>query len=486
LQASLIVKDLMMLGQFLRFPQDDHALACVLKSPLVPEPIDDDALFNLAYDQSAASLWSRLPAGSENQMMLSQLMTATATPFELFAGVLRKSRQAMLTRLGQEAEDAATEFLNLALEYEQTDSPSLIGFLDWMAAGDTTIRREMEQGGGAVRIMTVHGAKGLQAPIVFLADSYDPPQADRDKLLRVTSEGPTRGLMIYESDTIMALPIVAALKQAEADERDAERMRLLYVGMTRAADELYICGSLNKSVISANADKLWYEHVQRAFQSDGLQNIRRVDGALRYGSEPEFIGRQSTTIKETTAADWAVPLPKSAPLQSLSIGKRSDNFDHAAIARGLATHRLVEMMADIDEDARLQHGLRWAKRLNLEDDLVQRLHDSLTSADLAPLFGADGQSEVTIEAKGQRSGRIDRLAITPQAIYLLDYKTNRFPPETIAASHDYAKQMAGYAQLLSKAYPGLPIRAALLWTQTGKIHWISPDILSQSLEQETA
>jgi ATP-dependent helicase/nuclease subunit A len=130
-----------------RLPDDDHALACVLKSPLVPEPLDDDALLALAHDRGVQNLWSRVSETSANRAMLQTIRHSTDTPFMLLSGVLQKSRRSILERLGQEAEDAAQEFLTLALDYEERYGVSLTGFADWFASGDTEIKREMDQAG---------------------------------------------------------------------------------------------------------------------------------------------------------------------------------------------------------------------------------------------------------------------------------------------------------------------------------------------------
>lgn len=493
LQESLIVQDMMMLGQFIRLPQDDHALACVLKSPLVPEPVSEEKLFELAYGRKGQSLWEQLDAASPNHSMLSEALLQGATPYMFFASVLQKAKRRILSRLGQEADDAGQEFLTLALDYEQQYGTSLTGFLNWLSQGETIIKREMEAGSGLVRLMTVHGSKGLEAPIVILADAADPLPTQRGRLVQVTEEGPWRGLQLFKPKTFMTPPVLDALKNSVKDLARAERMRLLYVGMTRAADELYICGSLNAKKVS---DDSWYPHVSAALQdASGLLDVRVVsdDPSLtiwRFGAEPVWRdAERAAAIAEVSVPDWAIQTvqrasPKTAPLLA---SRNSDSFDKKAIEQGIATHRLMEVMADADPDSRLAVGAALAKRLMLPEDLAKRMDSMLRLPELVDLFGEDGQSEVSIEGLvpglGRVTGRIDRLAITAGTVHIVDYKTNRNPPGVISSEHPYARQMAGYAALLQQAYPDHSINAALLWTQTGGVTWLSPELLSQALDQ---
>ncbi len=492
LQSSLIVQDLLMLVQWLRLPDDDHALACVLKSPLVPDPLDDDALLALAYDRGVMNLWSRLPEQSANREMLQAVRHSADTPFMLLSGVLQKSRRAILERLGQEAEDAAQEFLSFALDYEERYGVSLTGFADWFAGGDTEIKREMEAAGGNLRIMTVHGSKGLEAPIVFLADAADPPPGKRDRLIDVADDRGLCRLLVFDPKLDVALPIITTLKEAERKRAVDERMRLLYVGMTRAADELYICGSLNKDDESKVKVESWHALVAGAFgEQAGKRRVLQPDGSAlwRFGAEPKTLLEQMSVVSTLpTLPDWAVtPVADHVPVSPpLTASRRSDVFDKEAVKRGLASHRLAEVMAEASPDNRLAAGLRWAAILSLEEDMVHRLASAMAEPDLGVLFSADGQSEVTIEGElaGHRrvSGRIDRLFIGADEIVILDFKTNRSPGKALGSDHGYVRQMAVYAALVGQAYPRHLIKAALLWTQSGEVTWLSQGLLSQALD----
>jgi ATP-dependent helicase/nuclease subunit A len=494
LQDSMIVKDLIMLGQVLRLPQDDHALACLLKSPLVPEPLSEEQLFTLAFGRDAESLWQRLPAASVNKQMLVHLMQSQDTPFLLFSSVLQQARRSILERLGPEAEDAAQEFLTLALDYELLNGVSLSGFLDWLQSGETQIKREMEHGGGEVRIMTVHGAKGLEAPIVFLADAADPPPKDRGRLITI-AEGLHKGLQLFVPETRMQPTVIDTLKQQQKALAIAERMRLLYVGMTRAADELYICGSHNKESDGKLPEDSWYPQVAAAFEKAlgaKAETVVLDDGfqIRRFGAAPVVAPAGDVANKTFgEVPDWATtPLtPQPSPPEQWLVARDSDALDKEAVAKGIATHRLIELMADVPVTERLETGRRWAKKLKLDAGKAESLAAQLDSPELEPFLRPEAQSEVNVEGRvpglGEVSGRIDRLMIAEDCIYLLDYKTNRTPPATLSPQHPYAQQMARYAALLHQAYPGHAMKAAVLWTEKGRFTWLLPELLSQALEE---
>ncbi len=502
LQQSLIVQDLMMLGQFIRMPGDDHGLACVLKSPLVPEPLTEEELFALAHGRETHSLWQRIPADSPNALMLAQALASTATPYQFFSTVLQRAKKLTLQRLGQEADDAAQEFLSLALDYEQRHGTSLTGFLDWFSAGETQIKREMEADTGLVRLMTVHGSKGLEAPIVILADAADAGRGRSSRVVEVMNDGPWRGAQVFLPNTLMVGAAVDGLKDAARLQAQAERMRLLYVGMTRAADELYVCGSVNK----AGADKVpkdsWYPHVAAAVQdAGGLKGVRVVtdDPELtvwRFGADPVWQEAvRDDTVEMHSIPDWATTavVPRAKVPPPLLPARNSDSFDRRAAEQGIATHRLIERMAEADRAQRGVQGQAFAKRLGLAEAIAEAVEAMLLLPELQDLFGPEGQSEVVIDGVvpglGRVTGRVDRLAVAADTIHVLDYKTNRNPPASLVPDHPYARQMAGYAALLQQAYPGHRVKAALYWTQSGEVMWLSPALLSQALDlriKETA
>ncbi len=243
-------------------PEDDHALACVLKSPLMQTPFSEDDVMAIALGPQglavAGAAGTARPALRRGGGLLgsSRHVGTAGGPFEFFSGVLSVSRLRFASRLGSEANDAIDALLDLALDYEEQNGTSLAAFVNWFASGSTEIRRDMEAGGGEVRIMTVHGAKGLEAPIVILPDTTGKAVAGgRGELLMLETGNGNARVPFWPVPHNFNSPAVDAMKQALSDAQIHESRRLLYVAMTRARDELYICGANGERALPADS---WY------------------------------------------------------------------------------------------------------------------------------------------------------------------------------------------------------------------------------------
>ncbi|HEY5347014.1 MAG TPA: double-strand break repair helicase AddA, partial [Rhizomicrobium sp.] len=275
LTEQIAVMDLMALGRFVLLPEDDLNLAALLRSPIIA--ISEEELFSLrAY--SARGLWPELIARQNDSAVfasavefLSEMLGRAdyAPPFEFYSHALtaRGKKLALLSRLGAEANDAIDEFVSLALSYEANHTPSLQGFLQSVARSGAQIKRDMERGRNEVRVMTVHGAKGLEADIVILPDTTSLPQQPSSK-----------GHLLYtESGVLFPLPdahaprIVKAAKAAAMDEALREHRRLLYVALTRARDRLYICGFENSKGVKPQS---WHAMAERAARKLGRVVMR--------------------------------------------------------------------------------------------------------------------------------------------------------------------------------------------------------------------
>ncbi len=290
---QLVVQDLVALADVLLMPEDDLALAVVLKSPLFG--LDDDDLFDLAYDRKI-SLWETLKEKAKHDRRFAEAAelfsawlgrTDFAPPYEFFFELLGENGQAMrkrlLDRLGPEAAEALDEFLDLALTYDREAAPSLQGFIDRLRVSDIEIKRDMEQERDEVRIMTVHGAKGLQAPIVFLPDTCMTPRPQGPRILplpRVGLRARTVSHLVWpptgHSDLEALADAKAALRQAEHEEYH----RLLYVAMTRARDRLYVCGWQG---MRKREEDCWYDLIASGLRAssprptgDGGRKVRRL------------------------------------------------------------------------------------------------------------------------------------------------------------------------------------------------------------------
>ena len=251
LTEHIAVMDLMAAGRAALCPDDDFTLACVLKSPLIG--LDDDDLMALApapkghAAQGARGSRTRHrtgapPAGStagRSGRPGSRLSASTRNCSARTAG-----GGTLLGRLGPEAGDAIDEFVALTLAHERDGAPSLLAFLARLEGADLSIKRDMEAAGNAVRVMTVHAAKGLEAKIVILPDTCGVPSGRHDpKLFRLDPEaaGGTQAILWSPRADADAGPVAAA-RDAVRQRAIEEHNRLLYVAMTRAEERLYVAG----------------------------------------------------------------------------------------------------------------------------------------------------------------------------------------------------------------------------------------------------
>jgi ATP-dependent helicase/nuclease subunit A len=507
LTDQMAVMDLIALGQFLLLPEDDLTLATVLKGPLVG--LSEEELFDLAYGRGKKRLWEVLSARAgtssrfgEAQAALADLLAKTDyfTPVELYGHVLvaREGRRKLLTRLGRDAEDSIDEFMNLAIAYQEAHAPSLQGFLHWLSTGDAEIKRDLESSGGdAVRVITVHGAKGLQAPIVFLPDTMQIPTL-QDRLLWTDDEKP---LMLWCAAAGEIDPVTQAVRDELAEAQEREYRRLLYVAMTRAEDRLYVCGWQNKR--PRDTVGTWYELVKAGLAripgappvvdaflaSTGMLGdgtvARLTSPQKKPAPEAEKPGAQPAAAP--SLPDWAradAP-PELIPPRPLA-PSRAAMADPPPISplkdsrhrfqRGLIIHRLLQSLPDLAPVRRRAAAEAFVSRpgwqLAPEERaaLVTETLAVLVHPDFAPLF-APGTSRAEVPVTGllgkfALSGQVDRLAVTGDEVWIIDYKTNRPPPRAaIDVDRAYVYQMAAYRRALQAIYPEHEVHCVLLWTE---------------------
>ncbi len=499
LQESLAVMDLMALVQVCLLPGDDLSLACVLKSPLVPEPLNDDDLTGLAAGRTG-DLWSSLEASGTQAANVAFLAAcrasaALAGPHGFLAQVLTQARRAIAARLGVEALDATAMLLDAALAFERDQGTSLAAFLHWFTARDEDMKRELEGASGEVRIMTVHGAKGLEGNIVILPDAADMPGArGGPSLLALPGGGNGPALLpLYDAATAVKPASIRQWKDVAAEKNKDERKRLLYVAMTRARDELYIGGTQGGRGLD---DDCWYRLVEdglaKAQEKHPLRVIAGEHPAgdiRRWGDEPEAAAASKGSPPEgplPAVPGWATrdaPIGSSAPGWSTvtRVAARTNAiFDREAARAGQAMHRVLEQLQPGDS---IDTVARRLIRLKLDPALAPPLHGLLQRPETQGYFAADARSEAAIagalEGLPPVQGRIDRLRIDATEIWLLDFKTGR-PGTATAESH--IRQMALYSAVLAAAFPGRKVRAALLWTQHMQLENLAESRLSRILE----
>ncbi len=491
----LAVRDLIALAQFLLLPQDDYTLACLLKSPLynVREP----ALLDLCYGRGDVSLWERLMAHAAEDWRcaraveeLTALLARTdyISPYRLYAELLyaRGGQKRFARRMGSEMEEVLEVFMGLALDYERSHTPSLQGFLSWLERGNSEIKRDMEQEVQAVRIMTVHGAKGLEAPIVFLPDTTQLPSlSDRLFILSNDDISYVLGSPRSESDNEMISALRAQRKEAERHEYN----RLLYVAMTRARDELYICGWAGKHKPSEDC---WYEQVCAGLSS--LDEVVQTDyGKLVFqdagvtASVTSDDGEDETNDIELPAVLLQPPPEEKAHQHFLSPSHLDDTDmtpklpiadavpgDALARARkGRLVHRLLEVLSPLGAVERQPVGKGYMHRHagyleeKERDDVLDSVLALMKHPDVADMFSPDALVEVPIagEVEGRRlSGLIDRLLVRDREVLVIDYKTGHVP-DSSSIPVSYIRQMQAYAALLERLYPGRTVRCMLLFTE---------------------
>jgi ATP-dependent helicase/nuclease subunit A len=529
LTEHIAVVDMMALADALLLPDDDLALAIALKSPLLG--LDEDQLFALAWDRSGtlrAALAAKAAqdpaiAAAAALMDRAAAVARAETPFGFYAWLLGPAggRPRFLARLGPEATDALDEFLELALDYERREAPSLQGFMAWLRAAETEIKRDMEITRDEVRVMTVHGAKGLEAPLVILADTTSRPTGPRSpRLIALPAERAAPGAadrFVWAGRKAMDTPAVTAGRQQALDEAKHEYRRLLYVAMTRAADRLIVCGCEGAQ---KPPEGCWYDLVFRGLSDrDGFGAVGEGEAQIwRYRKVADSAAVRAVTPVAEPAASPALPawLRQDAPAEAAApLAVTPSESDEAvggaltgsgeprriALARGVLIHRLMQSLPDIAPERRAEAARRFLARAGAglapaeRDALAAKILQVLADARFAALFGPGSRAEVPIVGRLARggktalavSGQIDRLAVSVHEVLIADYKSNRPAPRTPAeVPPAYVRQLALYRAVLQKLYPGRPVRAVLVWTDIPDLMELSADALDQAAAQRLA
>ncbi len=494
LSENIAILDAMALVQFVLLPDDDYSLACVLKSPLVPTALTEDQLFNLAHKRDATPLWARLGASDdascvEAHKVLEEWLKASESlrPFEFLSMVLIKTRKAFLARLGSEAGDALDALLEVSLSFEENHSSSLAGFATWFASEDTEIKRNMDQGGGEVRLMTVHGAKGLESSIVILPDTTSTPRSNAASALMFVAPEPGRPILpFWRLSGLAQSPIIEGWKDEDKEIGLEEYRRLLYVAMTRARDELYVCGY---KIHKDRPEDSWYSLVEEAVQGQGILRPVESSGEIsfwRLGPDPSWNAISSVLPKAAQEAPaWLFKNPVIARQGWTPARTRRDLGSSAAVARGRAIHKILQELPGMTPDAGLNFARRILGRSGLDERLAEKIRGLIAHPDHHDFFGPESQAEVSIGSisqNGQRiTERIDRLAVRDKDILVLDYKTDWNVPDRLEADNPHVRQLAGYARTLGQVYDGKSVRAAILWTSLPRLDWIADETLQKSM-----
>lgn len=521
LSSHIAFEDLLALGRFVLFPEDDLTLAALLKAPFCG--LSDDDIYALAKGRRA-TLWTELQrrSGERAEWTAARAVLDWALvegrrrqPFEFYAAWLgladaagRSHRAKVLTRLGAEAEEALDEFLAQVMEAEQRGVRDLEALVADFAALDIIVKREMEGARREVRVMTAHGSKGLEAPIVFLPETTVKRGAGGSPLL-VTEDGALLWCASGKGDCDAS----AKARRLRDDKESQEALRLLYVALTRARDRLILCGRIDART---KDDKVggWYAAVRAAFgHADIAPHVRTIgedDAAfLRYGPDPAPAPRAEEDVRVPAAAPaWmthAAP-PEPAAARYAAPSRIEDNARVPAPSplarvaglgryrRGELVHKLLQILPDLAPDQRPAAAQRL---LMAERDLTDGQREEMAAAAFGVLddarfsavFGPGSRAEVALAGTSAHlpkglavSGRVDRLVVDEGRVLVIDYKTNRPSPDRIEdADPAYLAQMAVYAAVLREVFPGRTIEAALVWTDGPKLMPVPEKVMAEAL-----
>jgi ATP-dependent helicase/nuclease subunit A len=543
LADHIAVRDMIALGRFLLQPRDDLSLAALLKSPVFG--FDEEALYRLAIDRGrGVPLRSalRAAAGTDARCrIVAETLDRWANeaayrrPFEFYAGVLGRDgiRARMVGRLGRDAGDILDEFLTFALAQERTGLPGLEMFLATLDQAAPEIKREMDQSRDEVRIMTVHAAKGLEAPVVFLVDGGAQPfsHTHQPVLLPFRPKGAHAAApfwYLWRASGDLKCETSKALETAIAERADDEYRRLLYVGMTRAEDRLVVCGLHGKKQPQPTT---WHSIVTRALSAapEAREQVDPVVGpvvrfAVTRSDDTPAVASASRSAAPAEAVIFPEDLRRELPpvpepprplapsgasalwieTEAQPVDGRSPVLDTAsdpgfAVRRGIALHRLLQALPDIEPDGRTAAASRYLDRV--ADDWPDGERERALSAvlavldapDHAGLFAPGSRAEVSVMGKVEVrgvlravAGKIDRIAVGETEVLIVDYKTGLPGPSgSEAVPMAYVAQLALYRALLLPLYPGRAVRAALLYTEVPRLVPLADHRLDAALARLT-
>lgn len=512
------VQDCLNLLRFALFPSDDLTLAEILRGPFCGLVDDDNDLFPLAYGRKRGeSLWDRLSASTEPRFADARAFCADllahkhlpAFDFLMRALTLRRTDNLsgwdrLIQRLGEPARDPVSALIDRALGFDMGEAASLQGFLAEIEGDDSQLKRDLAEAHGEIRVMTVHGAKGLQSPIVILPDTTSPEKADTNGLFMVDGTTP-----VYSPNKKEDPPSLERLRLERKSAQARESRRLLYVALTRAQDRLIIGGAFagRKEGEGFSGDS-WYG-LCRAGMLSLLPGDTDDGGTLTYGTvlPPLTDAEDTAKTEDPKAPDWATRPPRAtqagpivrAPSQLLSdtspVSKPFGTARSAALKRGKLIHTLLQYLPEQPEETREAHARAWLTRHgdltpDEQAEILAVTLATLTHPGFADVFTPGGRSEAAIVGRIETTaapiiinGRADRLVIRDADILLIDYKTDRPAParaEDIDAS--YLAQMAAYQMVLETAYRR-PVRPALLYTDGPKLFELTDSLLKSSRDR---
>lgn len=512
------VQDCLNLMRFAALPERDLTLAEILRGPFVGLVDDDRYLFELANDRKGASLWQRVQASKDKEVQAAVpflqglIDRAYMPPFDFLSAVLdvqgtdgQTGWEKLNARLGHPARDPVEALVAEAIGFDSTEPASLQCFIARMEAGDVEVKRDLAAPESEIRVMTVHGAKGLQAPIVILPDTTSAPKPSGARIHEID------GVPVWSPRREGELPEVTAARAAADARAEEEHRRLLYVALTRAQDRLIIAGHwFGRDATRGYHDRSWYALCHKAMDKlsspgdDALKEVRR------YGQAPPLDSRVGQTKKVGSGfPDWALQsVPDvlgvrrrfSAPTgllgQDMPVMAPFGEGREARLKRGRLIHALLQYLPEIVDSEREAAGRRFlARDASLEEqersEMLFAALRVLQDPEMAEVFAPGGRAEAAIIGTSPLlpdgviiNGRVDRLVVTETDVLIVDFKTDQPAPKEISGvGESYLLQMAAYWAVLKDAWPSLRVRAALCWTDGPRLMPLPTDKLLDSLKR---
>ena len=508
------VQDCLNLLRFVVLPEADLTLAEILRGPFLGLVDDDRYLYPLAGErEKGVSLWARVQESADPDVqaaagfLRSLLERTDLAPYEFLSSVMDQAGQDGQTgwekinaRLGTPARDPVEALMSRALQHDSAEPASLQGFLAAMEAHNTEIKRDLAAPEREVRVMTVHGAKGLQAPVVVLPDTTAGPRGGSARMFDLA------GVPVWSPRKDTDTPELSAQRAIADAKVEEEHRRLLYVALTRAQDRLIIAGNWHGGGKEGFNKKSWYAlcaDAMDAFVPGGADEVRR------HGVPGPAMGvKGAGSGKEGQVPDWALrPPPVDTPARRLSaptsllsrqtpvlapFGVRRE----AQMKRGRLIHSLLQYLPELPEAMREAAGRTFLERdAELDDarraEMLAAAMGVLADPAMADVFVPGGRAEAAVIGTSEElppdvviNGRVDRLVVTPERVLVIDFKTDQPAPETVSGVADtYLAQMAAYWAVLRQAYRGRDVVAALCWTDGPKLMVLPEANLLASLKR---
>ncbi|MEM1088201.1 MAG: double-strand break repair helicase AddA [Pseudomonadota bacterium] len=512
------VQDCLNLIRFALQPGDDLALAEILRGPFCGLVDDDQHLFVLAHGRAdGETLWQRLKSSPSDvfgpaKTFCAGLIEQKHLPaFEFLTRALTERDSTglsgwdrLIQRLGEPVRDPVQALISGALGFDMKQANSLQRFLDETEGQAKVLKRELGEPDGAVRVMTVHGAKGLQAPLVILPDTTSATKPVSDHVF-FTSEG----VPLYSPSSRLDADATANLRAAANAAAERESRRLLYVALTRASDRLIIAGAGMGNVKAGYASSSWYRWCVKAMRAlqGGDSTEELPEEILSFGEGAPTLSKPSLSNDDmdAPAPDWLLrPAPVARPPMRLAapsrltedqseVSRPFSSVRKSALQRGRLIHALLQILPELPEQTREQRGAEFLLReADLEPteraEMLAVTLKTLTTPEFVDVFATTGRSEAAIVGtlpSGQMvNGRVDRLLIEDEQVQIIDYKTDRPAPQSAdEVEIAYLVQMAAYRSVLQSIYPDRQVRCALLYTDGPRLIELSPDQMSESLNR---